>query len=98
LAELTLFFFPSQRKRTCLGVSCLILGWSRRLGFASRLNIGIREAATGAAGHAWLSIGPEPFCERATEYLRYPERLDGDGVIYWFGDERDLKRKADPSP
>ena len=71
------------------------MDWARRRGFDPRLNIGVGQTAAGVEGHAWLSIGREPFCERAAGYLRYPVCLDEGGIVYWFGDEKDMPRKAD---
>jgi hypothetical protein len=49
----------------CLLRGLALLGEARRLGFAPRLVIGLRDEGDALGGHAWLELDGRPFLESA---------------------------------
>ncbi len=81
-------FFPAAWGRRCFFSSLLIMKWSYRRGLAPKLNIGLRRGITDMEGHAWLSLGGIPFCERSTLAENYAVKLSETGrLIYWYNED-----------
>ena len=91
IARIAFFFsllFPRLRRRRCFFSSLLIMKWAYSRGLAPKLNIGLRNKTGEMEGHAWLSMGGSPFCERTTLPDNYKIKLsETKELIYWYNEE-----------
>lgn len=63
--------FPYNKKGNCFPRALALYRFARQRGYPVRFHCGVRREATGLDGHAWLTLGSEPFHEPGTHWHAY---------------------------
>lgn len=63
--------FPYNTKGNCFPRSLALYWFARRLGYSVIFHCGVRKEASSLDGHAWLTLGRQPFHEPGLNWQRF---------------------------
>lgn len=63
--------FPYNREGNCFPRSLALYRFARELGYPVVFHCGVRRNASAIHGHAWLTLGPDAFYERGTQWQHF---------------------------